>query len=113
MRVCNVPGCGTLTDQSRCDTHRRAAEQARGSAAARGYTSARHQRFRRLVLRRDPTCVLCGAVATVADHYPTSRRDLVAAGLDADDPARGRGLCHRCHSAETAKHQPGGWHQGG
>ena len=111
MRVCNVPGCGTLTDQPRCDTHRRAAEQARGNATARGYTSPRHRRFRRLVLRRDPTCVLCGAVATVADHYPTSRRDLLAAGLDPDDPARGRGLCHRCHSIETAKHQPGGWAQ--
>ena len=108
-----MPGCGTLTDQARCDAHRRAVEQARGSSTQRGYSSARHRRFRRLVLKRDPVCVLCGAVATVADHYPTSRRDLVAADLDPDDPTRGRGLCHRCHSVETAKHQPGGWHQGG
>ena len=113
MRVCNVPGCPTLTDQPRCPTHTKAADQARGTATQRGYTSPRHRRFRRLVLKRDPICVICGAIATVADHYPMSRRDLEANGLDPDDPTRGRGLCSTCHARETARNQPGGWHMGG
>ena len=112
-KVCNVPGCPTISHTPRCPEHTKAADKARGSAAQRGYKGPRHRRFRRLVLKRDPICVLCGDIATVADHYPTSRRDLEAAGLDPDDPTRGRGLCHRCHSIETARHQPGGWHLGG
>ncbi|WP_433406947.1 hypothetical protein [Streptomyces sp. CA-146814] len=47
-----------------------------------------------------------------ADHWPLSKRELVARGLDEHDPRRGRGLCHSCHSSETARHQPGGWNRG-
>jgi 5-methylcytosine-specific restriction protein A len=66
------------------------------------------------VLDRDVICVLCGAaLATVADHWPRSRRQLVAAGLDADDPQYGRGLCASCHGTETANNpdQAGGFNQ--
>ena len=74
------------------------------------YTTRGHRSFRRAVLDRDPICVVCGiAVATVADHYPVERRDLVAQGLDPNDPARGRGLCATCHARTTAQRTPGGW----
>lgn len=109
LKVCSKPGCPTLVPHnvSRCHEHERAADRERGS---RGYQTAGHRRFRRAVLDRDPVCVVCQlAIATVADHWPISRRDLEAQGLDPNDPSRGRGLCHRCHSQETAKHQPGGW----
>ncbi|WP_018350961.1 hypothetical protein [Longispora albida] len=47
-----------------------------------------------------------------ADHYPLSLRELIEAGVDPHgDPALGRGLCHGCHSSETARLQPGGWHR--
>ena len=52
---------------------------------------------------------LCNDIATVADHWPTSRRDLIAKGKDPNDPNHGRGLCASCHGRETAAHQPGGW----
>ncbi|MFV2094839.1 hypothetical protein ACFHW1_05020 [Micromonospora sp. LOL_014] len=52
----------------------------------------------------------CLRPSTVADHWPRDRRELVAAGLDADDPQYGRGLCARCHNQHTAVAQPGGWH---
>ena len=110
-RPCPIPGCPELTDGGRCPTHRTEVDRARGTAAQRGYTSAGHKRFRRLVLERDRLCVLCGHVATVADHWPTSRRDLLAAGLDPNDPARGRGLCKPCHDRSTALEQPGGWNR--
>lgn len=116
LKVCPVPGCPTLTASGRCDNHRRESDKARGTAADRGYKGRGHtRRFRPGVLERDQLCVLCDAeglpptLATVADHWPLSRRELVDRGLDPDDPQHGRGLCKRHHDRETARHQPGGW----
>lgn len=112
MRVCSVAGCPTIYDgsASRCQRHRKAADRGRGTAGERGYQGRGHRAFRDEVLTRDPICVLCELrQATVADHYPHSRRELEHLGLDPNDPERGRGLCHPCHSIETAKHQPGGF----
>jgi 5-methylcytosine-specific restriction enzyme A len=110
LTVCSVPGCPQLTPAGRCVDHAREADRARGTAHQRGYGSRHRRVFRRAVLRRDPVCVLCHqAPATTADHYPLSRRELEARGLDPDDPRFGRGLCQRCHSRETARNQPGGW----
>ncbi|RPE27300.1 holin [Kitasatospora cineracea] len=111
LTVCNIPGCPEFTDKGRCEDHRREAEQRRGTARQRGYGTTHTRRFRAAVLARDPQCTLCGQAPSVhADHHPLSRRELAAQGLDPDDPAHGRGLCHSCHSRETAQHQPGGWH---
>lgn len=111
LRVCAVPGCPTLTPGGRCPAHAKASDRARGTASQRGYTSKGHRRtFREQVLARDPICKVCRkARSTVADHYPVSRRDLIAQGLDPNDPKHGRGLCDTCHNRETAQHQPGGW----
>jgi len=101
------PGTG------RCPACDRAADTIRGSAAHRGYGTRHRTMFRRSVLTRDPVCVTpgCHAPATVADHWPLSRRDLEAQGLDPDDPRHGRGLCANCHNRSTARTQPGGWNQ--
>lgn len=114
FRVCNVHGCGEIIegDASRCVQHRREAERRRGSAADRGYTSKGHRQFRREVLSRDMTCKLCEIeIATEADHYPHSRKELIALGLNPNDPQYGRGLCQPCHARHTARAQPGGWNQ--
>lgn len=112
ITVCTVPGCPEYTNRGgRCDGCRAEAEQRRGNARQRGYGRQHERRFRPAVLARDPICVLCGTAPSVhADHHPLSRRELVQHGLDPDDPKHGRGLCSSCHSSETAKHQPGGWH---
>lgn len=111
MKVCSTPGCPNPVDSGRCVTCRSQADAHRGSAAARGYDHEHRVRFRAGVLDRDPICVRCEIrVATVADHYPRSRRQLAALGLDPNDPQHGRGLCKPCHDAETAARQPGGWH---
>jgi len=76
----------------------------------KGYKSIGHARFRRTVLARDPICVLCEQVlATVADHYPLTRRQLVEAGMDPNDATHGRGVCAKCHNSHTARTSPGGW----
>jgi 5-methylcytosine-specific restriction protein A len=111
LTICNVPRCPEYTDSGRCEDHRREADQRRGTAAQRGYSGPDWARARAAVLARDPQCVLgCGRPSTVADHWPTSRRDLLAAGVtNPDAPERMRGVCRPCHSTETAHHQPGGW----
>lgn len=109
MRVCSVPGCPLLTTGGRCGPHRQQADQARGSRHQRGYGSYWDRR-RTEFLRRNPTCRLCQATATVADHYPVGRRDLIGQGVrDPDTDDRLRPLCASCHGKETAQHQPGGW----
>lgn len=123
LKVCSRPGCPNLTDKGRCDDCRKTADKARGTATERGYDEAHRRRFRAGVLRKHPLCQCdqadqhghgqrCYRASEHADHWPLSRRELVERGLDPNDPERGRGLCHRCHSGETAAHQPGGWHAG-
>ena len=111
LRTCTTPGCGELTTGGRCSTCEAQADAIRGTPTQRGYTSTGHTRFRRAVLRRDPICVAdgCHAPATVADHYPASRRELTEQGLNPNDPTYGRGLCKRHHDQATAQAQPGGW----
>ena len=114
MRVCSDSGCPTLylsAEGSRCSEHRKAAERARRPNGT-PYARKDHRAFRAEVLTRDPVCVLCGLrIATVADHYPHSRNELIELGLDPNDPAYGRGLDKQCHDRETARNQPGGWNQ--
>jgi 5-methylcytosine-specific restriction protein A len=113
LTICTVHGCPQYTDSGRCDEHRRQADARRGTARQRGYGGRTWNQARATVLTRDPNCVLgCGRPSTVADHWPTSRRDLLAQGVpDPDAPERMRGICKPCHSTETAQHQPGGFNQ--
>lgn len=113
LSVCSTPGCPELTDRAgRCDRCRREAEQRRPNFRQRGYGYKHEMRFRRGVLRRDRICVICRqAPATVADHWPRGRDELVLLGLDPDDPAYGRGLCESCHNRSTAERQPGGFNR--
>lgn len=51
-----------------------------------------------------PLCCLCAAPATVPDHHPLSRRELVAAGDSHPDAWRHlRPLCEACHNAKSAR----------
>jgi len=99
--------------------HNRQAENARGTTGDRGYSTPGHRKFRKAVLRRDPFCKCegedchpedpetgaCLRVSTVADHWPKSRKQLLAERLDPNDPICGRGLCASCHSRETARNR--------
>jgi len=110
-RPCSTPGCGKLHQGTgKCPTCRAKVDRDR-RPDGNPYATPGHRTFREHVLARDPVCVLCLArPSTVADHYPTERRDLVTQGLDPDDPDRGRGLCKPCHDRHTARTSPGGWH---
>lgn len=108
--ICATVGCPAVIPRAgRCPDCKGNAERERGTAASRGYDS-RWARRRLAYLKRHPICVRCGGIANVADHYPTSRRELLTLGVpDPDADHRLRPLCTPCHGTETARHQPGGW----
>lgn len=106
MRVCAEPGCPALTNATRCDKHRkqkrRTEDARRPNARARGYDKHWQQR-RADFLRAFPVCIDCGAPATVADHSPRTRTELIAAGVP-DPDAFGflEPRCAPCHNRKTA-----------
>lgn len=110
LRPCSVPGCDEVGAGRMCELHDIRAKRDR-IIASRGYkTKAHTDRFRGGILARDPVCVICrAAAATVADHYPLTRRQLLAKGMDPDDPSNGRGVCATCHNSHTGSTSPGGW----
>lgn len=76
LTLCGEPGCHELVAAGRCDRHRRAQEQQRGSSSERGYTWA-WRRLRRAFLRA--RCQSCG--------YPPSANCRQCGGT---------GLAHSC-----------------
>jgi 5-methylcytosine-specific restriction protein A len=104
--------CGTLhAAGQRCPTCASRA-QSRPDATARGYRARGWRARRASFLAEHQQCVLCGATATVADHWPHSRKQLLASGVEDPDAIEYlRPLCRACHGRETAKHQPGGWNR--
>jgi len=112
MRVCAKHGCPNMYptgEGSQCGDHRKLAEQTR-RPNGNPYATAGHRRFRRAVLEANPICVACGIrEATIADHYPHTRKELQDRGLNPNDPQYGRGLDKSCHDKHTAATSPGGW----
>lgn len=113
-RLRSCADCGRICEGYRCDECE-AKRPKRPNFRQRGY-SADWDRKRKAFLLKHPLCALCGRPANVADHFPISRKQLVAQGVsDPDAEHFLRPLCHRpgrgnsCHSSETAQNEPGGW----
>jgi 5-methylcytosine-specific restriction endonuclease McrA len=106
-RVCSSPDCGQIAPAGGLcpDCKRqewREIDKRRPAASQRGY-GPRWRRIRARFLRENPICVDCGAPATVADHDPLSRVELVARGVsDPDHPRNLRPRCASCHNRRTA-----------
>jgi len=103
---CRTPGCPVLVTEGYCPQHQQAHERLRGSAAARGY-GRQHQRFRAVVLARDPLCVCCLSLGRVSPSRVADHVVPVNAGGHADDPANGQGLCDHCHNVKRAAESRG------
>ncbi len=83
-------------------------ESTRPNAAARGYCSVAHKKWRQAVLTRDAwQCQHCGRVAqrmAQADHIvPISK------GGARYDVANGQTLCIKCHGRKTREEQQREW----
>jgi hypothetical protein len=74
------------------------------------YNDADWKKRQRAFLARHPWCVLClrqgkSVEATVVDHWPDSRRELLARGVtDPDTDDRLRPLCASHHAKRGASH---------
>ncbi|QXJ19633.1 HNH endonuclease [Actinomadura graeca] len=101
---CSTPGCGSRVTAGRCADCQARAERWRGSSAERGY-DARWFTVRNRFLRANPWCGRCGELAVEVDHID----GLGPRGPRGYDPGNLRSLCKPCHSARTARDQPGGW----
>lgn len=123
---CTAPGCPELTDGGPCEWHararRRQSDRQRGTTTERGYAGRRWVAARTATLLRDLICTCtanhpnhgpyCPSPSTIADHYPKTRRQLLAEGVaDPDHPRYLRGLCKPCHDRHTAATSPGGWNR--
>jgi 5-methylcytosine-specific restriction protein A len=106
-RVCGFVGCGRSCSGRFCGEHagadHRADRERRGSAASRGY-GRYHERWRKLVLHRDPLCKIAHfckglAPATIADHVVPLKR-----GGDWK-LENGQGACEPCHNWKTRTEQ--------
>src|SRR5712664_2524842 len=94
--------CGIIVHppQTRCAEHLLLLSQLdarrRGNSHERGY-DARHRRWRKIILWRDPICKGCGkALSTHADHIvPLSQGGTWQL-------SNGQGLCESCHNTKTA-----------
>jgi 5-methylcytosine-specific restriction protein A len=98
--------CGSpVIRAGKCSRHLRMADRQRGSSSKRGYDQNHAQLFRKPVLEAaDYRCQWpdgCDAEATVADHHPRTRMQLVADGDNPNDPQHGRALCLPHHSRHT------------
>lgn len=64
---------------------------------------------RRAILRRDPTCVLCGQrPSTIADHEPNYVELRRAGVADPHAIEFGQGVCEQCHDVKTRDEQARG-----
>lgn len=111
QQPCTSPGCPRKSRNGRCEQCKELKRTAyrRRNRGVHDY-GPRWPGFRIDYLIRHPACVICGRLSNVPDHWPISRRDLVAAGvLDPDQDQHVRALCKPCHDRQTARNQPGGW----
>lgn len=104
-RIC--PRCRQAHTGTRCPTCTERANDARPNA---WYQTPQWRAISRDFLRNNPTCILCGQPSRVADHHPTSRRELLRL-RDPNPDAWGhlRPLCRTCDRRESARNHPSGW----
>jgi 5-methylcytosine-specific restriction enzyme A len=114
MRHCRQPNCGEIVARGYCPRHARLEDQARGTAAQRGYG----RRWARRAARFRAAFPLCGqrpgglapvmsacadegrvTVAEAVDHVRPHRGD---AGLFWDETGNWQSLCAACHARKTA-----------
>lgn len=105
LRPCRQPGCPALVAAGYCAAHRgaghRTYDAARGTTAQRGY-GIRHQRWRAVILARDPMCRRCGNESSTVAHHIVALRD--GGGWSYEN---GMGLCSGCHNAVEAEARTG------
>lgn len=114
LRPCNKTGCPNLTRDKYCEQHLDLDKQprqrnhnydsTRKNAAQRGY-DYKWQQYRVEFLKRNPTCKVCGAKATVVDHIIPHKgnKGLFLTRFNHQP------LCKPCHDRKTRTQDMGTW----
>jgi 5-methylcytosine-specific restriction protein A len=104
--VCSRAGCGRITEQRKCEQHRKRDEAPRANEdIRRRYRTDRWARLRNAILERDNglcrECLSKGIVKTgnQIDHVKKAMDNLNLFW----DPQNLQTLCDRCHSQKTAR----------
>ena len=107
-RPCTWPGCGALTDNGRCEKHKRQERHEiylkRGSPAKHGY-DRKWQNARKRFLNQHQFCNQCEkhgrgyVAATVVDHIKPHKGDMKLFW----DEDNWQPLCKPCHDSKTAR----------
>jgi 5-methylcytosine-specific restriction endonuclease McrA len=93
--------CGIISPTKLCPAHGNISK--RLSYRQRGYTKD-FQAQRLKLLADSPSCSLCDQPATVADHHPIERAQLLLMEVkDPDDLEWLRPLCTKCHNIKSAR----------
>ena len=102
---CTYPGCGKLSDSSRCEEHRlqerRRYEQERSASdddTRAFYNSRAWRRASKNHLEDEPLCRKCGAIAVMTDHVIPIKR-----GGSKWDASNWQSLCQSCHARKSAE----------
>lgn len=94
LRVCSVSGCPELQRETKCPTHRREAEQRRGSRQARGYDANFERDKQRPGYANATRCETCGQPFTTENPKTAGHRIAIREG------GKGSGIkpeCRRCN----------------
>lgn len=106
LRQCPAPGCRVLVESGKCPEHRREDSRRRGSPSSRGY-GRRWARWRETYIQNEitfPFCPDCGRLFRNSTDIELHHKLKVADRPDLMyDPDNILPLCHRCHSARTAR----------
>lgn len=101
-----MPGCGALTQDTYCPTHKRVHKR-RPAVYHALYGSTAYRRARDAFMAAHQVCAICGAPATDLDHINPHRGDLKLFW----DTDNWQPLCASCHSRKTAR-EDGGYGNG-
>ena len=106
-KVCAEPGCPTLTDRTRCTTHERAKDRARGTRQERGYDADHDReakRWRDAVRRGElVTCWRCGDPITDPNDCHLGHDDHDHRGCRSAAMARAEARCEASGLRLTAQ----------
>jgi 5-methylcytosine-specific restriction protein A len=108
VKLCNYPGCSTLTKSYYCPIHQKKAEQNRKGlfqntkrTTSKNYHSLyqtyKWKKTSREFLKENPFCVLCGAKSEITDHIiPHKGNEEIFYNKN-----NLQALCWKCHSKKT------------
>jgi 5-methylcytosine-specific restriction endonuclease McrA len=93
QKICTVRGCGRLSDQARCPSHRRGPWE---GSTRRERLPKRWPSIRRRILARDWLCAICGT-------SPSTQVDHIRPGDDHDDAAPAPGATQASQAARAGR----------